>query len=173
MEEKNLSTESLPDSYRTGEVQPPKNYRGIITFLLLLVIFLGSLVSALGFANIHLFRLLQNTDKAPVRFVSDMRFAEMVEQTGNIELSGLGLQGHFLTVFDQHYFDLPQGIYITEISDSFTEIYTGDILTGINGNPVTDPDTVNALLESYAPGEILHLDIIRDGHHQIVNASLK
>lgn len=173
MEEKNLSTESLPDSYRTGDVQPPKNYRGIITVLLLLVIFLGGLVSALGFANIHLFRLLKSTDKTTVRFISDMRFAETAEQTGNIELSGLGLQGHFLTVFDQHYFDLPQGIYITDISDSFTEIYTGDILTGINGNPVTDPDAVNALLESYTPGEILHLNIIRDGQNQIVKAVLK
>lgn len=42
------------DSYETGSTQPPKSRCGIIAVLLVLVIFLGGIVSALGILNIRL-----------------------------------------------------------------------------------------------------------------------
>ena len=36
------------DSYQTGKTVPPKNYQGLITVLLILIIFLGGIVSALS-----------------------------------------------------------------------------------------------------------------------------
>lgn len=173
MEEKKTLTESFPDSYRTGEVQPPKSHRGIITLLLLLVIFLGSLVSVLSFANIQLFRLLSSGEDISVHFISDVQLEEIPEQDDIIELPGLGLQGQFLTQFDQHYFDLPQGIYITEVADFVQGIFAGDILTGINSIPVTDSDTVSALLETYRWGDALRLDIYRNGTMRTVTAVIE
>ena len=42
------------DSYATGSTQPPKTHRGLVTVLLVAVVFLGSIVSILGFLNIRL-----------------------------------------------------------------------------------------------------------------------
>ncbi len=41
-------------SYETGSTRPPKSHRGLIAFLLILVIFLGGISSALGVLNIRL-----------------------------------------------------------------------------------------------------------------------
>ena len=49
-------------SYRTGRTNPPKNRRGLVALLMAAVIFLGGIVSVLGFLNIHLFRKLQKDD---------------------------------------------------------------------------------------------------------------
>ncbi len=45
--------------YQTGNTNPPKNHRGLIAVLMVLVIFLGGIGSALGLLNIHLFRKLK------------------------------------------------------------------------------------------------------------------
>jgi len=42
------------DSYATGSTQPPKTRRGLVTALLIAVIFLGGICSALGILNIRL-----------------------------------------------------------------------------------------------------------------------
>ncbi len=42
------------DSYATGSTQPPKTRRGLVTGLLIAVIFLGGIASALGILNIRL-----------------------------------------------------------------------------------------------------------------------
>ena len=59
--------------YETGRTRPPKNHGGIIAVLLVIVIFLGGLVSALGVLNIRLFAELNtpSEDSDPVSFVSE------------------------------------------------------------------------------------------------------
>ena len=42
------------DSYETGSTHPPKSRSGMIAVLLVLVIFLGGVVSVLGILNIRL-----------------------------------------------------------------------------------------------------------------------
>ena len=53
-----------PSIYGTGRTNPPKNRGGIIAFLLVLVIFLGGLVSVLGILNVKLFAQLKQQSKA-------------------------------------------------------------------------------------------------------------
>jgi len=48
-----------PGIYGTGRTQPPKNHGGIIAVLLVIVIFLGGLVSVLGILNVKLFTQLK------------------------------------------------------------------------------------------------------------------
>lgn len=169
MDKKELPIEYLPASYRTGDVQPPKSHQGIITLLLLLVIFLGCLVSALSFANIHLFQLLQGQEDASVRFIPDMRLSQIAEP---VTQAGLGVEGYFLSDFQRHCFGLPQGIYITNAHDSPTGIRTGDILLSVNGSRLTDPGELTALLVNYAPGASLSLDIYRGGARQTLTVVL-
>lgn len=167
MDKKALPSEYLPGSYRTGDVQPPKNHRWGLTLLLLCVIFLGSLVSALSFWGIHLFGLLQADVNTSVRFIPNMRLsAHTPEAAPNLEVSGLAVEGCFLTEFDQAYFQLPQGIYITRGTDDVQSLQTGDVLLRINGTAVTDPDTLESLLQQHETGTILFLDVMRDNVQQ-------
>ena len=48
------------DYYQTGSTRPPKNNRGLIAVLLVVIIFLGGIVSALSLLNIRLFRLYRS-----------------------------------------------------------------------------------------------------------------
>ena len=55
-----------PSIYGTGRTSPPKNHGGIIALLLVIVIFLGGLVSVLGILNVKLFTQLNSQpDKDP------------------------------------------------------------------------------------------------------------
>lgn len=60
--------------YETGRTRPPKNYGGLAAVLLVIVIFLGGLVSALSVLNIKLFAQLndQSGGEEAVSFVSEM-----------------------------------------------------------------------------------------------------
>ncbi|MBQ7801207.1 MAG: trypsin-like peptidase domain-containing protein [Oscillospiraceae bacterium] len=59
--------------YETGRTRPPKSHGGLVAVLLVIVIFLGGLVSALGVLNIRLFAQLntQPEEDDPVSFVSE------------------------------------------------------------------------------------------------------
>ena len=52
-----------PSIYGTGRTQPPKNHGGLIAVLLVVVIFLGGLVSVLGILNVKLFKELNHQPK--------------------------------------------------------------------------------------------------------------
>ena len=52
-----------PSIYGTGRTRPPKNHGGIIAVLLVIVIFLGGLVSVLGVLNVKLFTQLKEQSK--------------------------------------------------------------------------------------------------------------
>ena len=57
MDERNHNYHMDPwdsDSYETGSTRPPKSHGGLIAVLLVLVIFLGGVVSVLGILNIRL-----------------------------------------------------------------------------------------------------------------------
>lgn len=54
-----------PSIYGTGRTRPPKNHGGTVAFLLVIVIFLGGLVSVLGILNVKLFTQLKNQSKEP------------------------------------------------------------------------------------------------------------
>ena len=54
-----------PSIYGTGRTRPPKNRGGLVAVLLVIVIFLGGLVSVLGILNVKLFTQLKNQSKEP------------------------------------------------------------------------------------------------------------
>ncbi|MBO6040202.1 MAG: trypsin-like peptidase domain-containing protein [Oscillospiraceae bacterium] len=64
-------------------------------------------------------------------------------------------------------YQLPDGLYITAVtkgSDAETQgVLPGDILTAVNGTPVTTTDEVNDIKNQFKVGDRLHFDIWRDG----------
>ena len=69
-----------PGLYGTGRTQPPKRHGGLITLLLIVVIFLSGLVSALSLMNVKLFVQLNTQPKDqedPLSFISETIGAEL------------------------------------------------------------------------------------------------
>ena len=71
MDEQNKNNQSGPPRepweegyYQTGSTRPPKNYRGLITLLLVIIIFLGGISSALSMLNIRLFKEVARKEAA-------------------------------------------------------------------------------------------------------------
>ncbi len=157
MEHEGLTTE-YPDSYRTGHVQPPKSHRRLVTVLLLLVIFLGSLVSVLGFANIRLTRLLNKARTADIAFVPAPTQLQAGEEAS---LLMLGVRGRMLTEFDRQYFSLPPGLYVT--ASSRAGILPGDVLTQVNGTAVCDWESLQRSLAELPQGTYVSIGLHRAG----------
>lgn len=166
MDKKTYTTEK--SFYQTGDVCPPKSYRGIIAALLIAVIFLGGLVSGLSLLNIRLFRQLKAQESAPVRFVTGSTEATTSDSLyTQVDISSLGFTGCILTSFDRHYYDLPAGVYITDVLEksyaAAKGICAGDILLQIDGSHITDLETLQNQLDAYPTGTTVTLVLYRNG----------
>ena len=51
-----MEHQNQPGFYQTGYTQPPKSHNGIIAFLLIVIVLLGSVATVLGLLNIKLFQ---------------------------------------------------------------------------------------------------------------------
>lgn len=132
-------------AYRTGRTDPAKSSRGLIAVLLICVIFLGGLVSALSIMNIHLFRMLQNTQVAPLSF-SAGKATQAAEDS--LILAGMALQ-EADPVYQQLH-NLPEGLFVARVEPGSQAeklgIHPGDVLTALDKTPVFTLDGVKALL---------------------------
>lgn len=78
----------------------------------------------------------------------------------------LGLEGEMLSSFEQLYYRLPQGFYISGVdsaSDAAAKgLATGDILISVDGVRITDEDTLNSLIYSHQVGDTVEVVIYRN-----------
>lgn len=85
----------------------------------------------------------------------------------------LGLRGESITKFDQHYFRIPEGLYLTHVdltSDAYWQgIAPGDILISVNGQTITAQSQLDALINGCEIGELVYCVIFRNGENQNVN----
>jgi serine protease Do len=96
---------------------------------------------------------------------------EIVDQLiSNGYVSGrpsLGISGQDVTVFEQMYYRIPQGIYITEVTPSggaaAAGICQGDILLKFGDQRITDSDTLKSLLYAHDAGDTVEVVIYRAG----------
>ncbi len=85
-----------PSIYGTGRTRPPKNHGGLIAVLLVIVIFLGGLVSVLGILNVKLFAQLKSqsdTSQASLSVVTETEAIPLDTIPSIMETEPF--QGHF------------------------------------------------------------------------------
>ena len=157
--------------YQTGPTTPPKSHGGIIAILLIAVIFLCGLVSILSVMNIRLFQMVQTQQQPGVSLQMRTSSAEAAN-TPRMAAAGqgqpsLGITGKEVTPFYQQYYQIPKGIYITDVaveSDCYSKgLRSGDILLEFNGTVITSMDTLKQLLETSTPGSQVCLRFYREG----------
>lgn len=137
-----------PSTYQTGSVKPPKSYIGVIIFLLGVVIILGGIITMLGLNNIRLKALLaqQETQSNAVAFFR----SECQPVVTSAHPTGLGFRGETVPEFWHTYGNLPRGIFIQSVdpgTDAARQgILPGDVLTHVNGHPITDLEELASLM---------------------------
>ena len=152
--------------YQTGDTQLPKSYSGIIAILLIVIVILGSVATVLGLLNIRLFQQLslQSKDADPVNFA---QLANTEVRAFDASTNALGISVKTLSVFDQKFYHLPQGVYITDVapgsSAAVQGVLTGDILISVENTPIPDSDTLEQYLSSCTAGKALNAMIFRSG----------
>ena len=159
------------NEYRTGRTRPQKNRNGLITLLLICVIFLGGIVSVLSLMNIHLFRQLKQVNAG-----TTVSFSKGDSLPADTEALGLTLEGmtfQELPVLYQQIYDLPPGLYISQVAaGSHAQalgITPGDVLLSVDDTPVTQLDTLQGLFDNTQTQVVL--TIHRDG--QSVTVTLR
>lgn len=178
MNDSHKTNEYFAESYQTGRTRPPKSYGGIVAFLLILVIFLSGIVSLLGVMNIRLFRMVESQDSQDISLLTRSASAQQDIATANYgdHQATLGITAQEITSFYQHYYSIPQGVYVTQVesgSDCYAQgLRSGDILTHFNGTPITGSDTLRSLLQATLPGDSVSLTVYRSGTQRQMTVTL-
>ena len=88
----------------------------------------------------------------------------------------LGFQCEQLSVFYQMYYRLPEGLYITSVTEDSgaanAGIQNGDILLALDGVRVTDMDTVNTILYGHKTGDSVSAVLYRKGRQYTITLIL-
>ena len=179
--------------YGTGNTIPPKNYSGIIALLLILVIFLSGIVSLLSFMNIKLLQQLaeqakEMENKSPMSVTDHavlQQSQDIAIQSAAPELQiqsyasgepSLGITGEAITQFDQYYFHIPQGLYLTEVdpdSDAWHQgIAPGDILISLDGTPITTQSQLDTIVGAMTIGDTLEALFYRNGQEEVITLTV-
>jgi serine protease Do len=84
----------------------------------------------------------------------------------------LGIHCEVLSSMYQHYYRLPDGLYINGVDRGSPAaeagIAKGDVIVSINNMAITDMETYNAFLYSQKVGETVTMEIYRSGKYYTV-----
>ena len=85
----------------------------------------------------------------------------------------IGITGQEISAFDQLYYRIPQGIYITEVaagSDAEAKgIHPGDILLQFDGARITNSEALKNALYAHSAGDTVNIVIYRNGNQYTVD----
>ena len=174
--EKDLKTTEYADSYSTGNVQVPKDQRNMVTAVLLAGVCLVCILTLLVFVSKYLFADFWSAGEkqSSILFIKDMQFSQrQLEEEGYADIARLGIHGRVLTSFDQQYFDLPEGVYITRTTTLVPDLQVGDVLMAVNSVEISDPDALNSTIESYESGTTLTLKVYRAGKELEITTTIQ
>ena len=89
----------------------------------------------------------------------------------------LGFTVQEVSSFYQLYYRLPQGVYVTEVAESSDAaakgIQPGDILLQLDGQRITNTDTLKNLLYTHNAGDLVDVVIYRNGTQYTANIVLE
>lgn len=158
--------ENMPprDTYQTGVTEPPKKWGGLIAALFMTVIFLCGIITGLGAMNIKLFH--QIASEEPEKSVSFTRgnspsVAAISEAQESREEAfwTLGFVGRELSDVYRTYYELPRGVYISQVDSSSLlgrlGLQPGDVLVQVNNTPIICLADAKAALEGLESGTLV------------------
>ena len=171
MNDKEFDFRNHTGTYQTGRTHPPKRYRGVLAFLIGLVILLSGISTALSIMNLKLYWKLNTVQKVPQ--VSFSRTEQIPQPTEAIheevrELQEhLGISGTVIPAVYQRYYKLPKGIYVSRVADRSEAqekgLVAGDIITALDGYPIHDGAMLDTWAEEKEAGKTVELTVFRTG----------
>ncbi len=158
-------------TWQTGRTQPPKRYRGVIAFLIVLVILLSGISTALSIMNLKLYWKLNTVNHTPqVAFSrSDEvpQATDVVHEEVRVLQEHLGISGTWIPEVYQRYYKLPTGVYVSQVADHSEAkekgILAGDIITRINGQEIIDHLFLDLWASTLDVGDSVELMLYRSG----------
>ena len=171
MNEKEFDFRNETGTWQTGRTQPPKHYRGLLAFLIGLVILLSGISTALSIMNLKLYWKLNTVEPAPQ--VSFSRAEEIPQPTEAVheevrELQEhLGITGTVIPAVYQRYYKLPNGIYVSRVAERSEAkekgLVAGDIISALDGYPIFDGSMLDVWADGKEEGDQVELTIFRSG----------
>jgi len=163
--------QDTPGEYHTGLNPPPKK-GGLLAFALVTTIFLCGVVSLLSLANISLLELKDQPEKSNISLAKSQDHPSVCFDLR----TSSPIQGQSLSQRCRNYYDLPQGLYLTQV-DTGSAFYAqglraGDILLKLDGKSVTDPGELSALVFRVSQGQSVELQIYRLGAYHTITVTL-
>ena len=158
-------------TWQTGRTQPPKHYRGLVAFLIVLVILLSGISTALSIMNLKLYWKLNTAEKNPqVAFSrSDEvpQSTDVVHEEVRVLQDHLGISGTWIPEVYQRYYKLPTGIYVSQVATGSEAkekgILAGDIITQIDGHAIQDHRFLDIWASTMTTGNSVDLMLYRSG----------
>ena len=159
--------------YRTGGAAPKKNRSGLLAFLLILLIFFGGIVSALGLMDIHLTDSAKKDPKRPLLTFSQTDPADTTNpsqsETADRSVKLSGMICRELTPQYQQMYGLPAGLYIAQVTKNSPAarlgILPGDVLTGFNGVDISQLEALESLIRKQPNGTPVEIVAYRGGEY--------
>ena len=158
-------------TWQTGRTQPPKHYRGVVAFLIVLVILLSGISTALSIMNLKLYWKLNTPETTPQ--VAFSRSEEVPQTTDVVHeevralQEHLGISGTWIPEVYQRYYKLPTGVYVSQVASGSEAkekgLLAGDIITHIDGQELQDHLFLELRADTLTPGDSVDLMLYRSG----------
>ncbi len=178
-----MDEQRFQNEYRTGRTQPKKSHRGAIALLLILVIFLGGIISALGLLNIRISQWLskETPATAPVSFSQSMENGTpgipCLPEDTELSMELEGMQCQELNLPCQRMYGLPPGLYVAAVENGSRAqalgIVPGDVLTSFDGTPVSQLEQLQELLNTNLTSLQVEIVTYRNGQHNRLTLTIE
>ena len=144
----------------------------------------GALVDARGeLIGINTFLISSSGSFAGMGFAIPTQIAEPTVQTlirdGKITHAFIGIQISDLTPDNAKFFDMKkaEGALVAEVQPDApgakAGLRTGDVITEIDGKPVTDAGELQMLVAQKRPGDTIHLQVVRESKPTTIAVTLE
>ena len=171
MNEKDYDFRNHTGTYQTGRTQPPKHYRGIVAFLIVLVILLSGISTALSIMNRKLYWKLNTQETLPQVAFSRSEDVPQATEAVHEEVRELqhhlGISGTLIPDVYLRYYKLPRGIYVSQVANRSEAkekgIVAGDIIIALDGHGVRDDLQLDIWAPGLTEGDSVDLTIYRAG----------
>lgn len=178
MKRKENVTPWEPNTYQIGATPTPRPSRGPMAVMLVLIVILAGLLSMSGMLNVRLFATLysQEPTQPPLSLneTAETLPTEAEAEPISDHRPGIGIAGDTVDELHQQHFQLPEGLFITEVSQDASQqgIQEGDVLLSLEGCPITNQLSLDSLLQNIDIGEPVRVTIYRHGGDEEISVEL-